>query len=130
MEILLALLIEWLAVNSDITIENPPEVIVAKEDELHQRYDRPVHALYDDKSHTIYLADSVNLNTYQGASVLLHELVHHYQQESGAMEKFACVRESEELAYKIQRQYLENNKVELMAELDPFNVYMRSMCGM
>ncbi|BFM08675.1 DUF6647 family protein [Halioxenophilus aromaticivorans] len=130
MEILLALLIEWLAVNTEITIESPPTVVITEEAELYQRYDRPVHALYDDKSNTIYIADTVNLKTHQGASVLLHELVHHHQQESGAMEKFACIRASEELAYNIQRQYLEGNKVELLPELDPFNVYMRSMCGM
>ena len=130
MEILLALLIEWLAVNTEVTIETAPNVVVTEEQTLHQRYDRPVHALYDDQEQTIYLADTVDLKTSQGASVLLHELVHHYQQESGAMEKFACIRESEELAYNIQRQYLQSNKVELMSELDPFNVYMRSMCGM
>ena len=130
MEILLNMLIEWLAANADITIDTPPEIVIAEEQELHARYDRAVHALYEDEEQTIYLADSVNLSTYQGASVLLHELVHHFQQESGAMEKMTCIRESEELAYNIQREYLRANNIELMAELDPFNIYMRSMCGM
>ena len=129
MEILLALLIEWLAVNANLKIESPPTVIIETASVLNEKYERPVHALYEDEEQTIYLADSIDLNTHHGASVLLHELVHHYQQESGAMEQFACIRESEELAYKIQRQYLESNKIELLPELDPFNIYMRSMCS-
>lgn len=130
MEILLALLIEWLDVNANLEIESPPTVLVSPASVLNEKYDRPVHALYEDDTQTIYLSDSIDLTTHHGASVLLHELVHHYQQESGAMEKFNCIRESEELAYNIQRQYLESNKIEMLPELDPFNIYMRSLCSM
>ena len=129
MELLLDLLIEWLAANADIKIDDVPAVVVLAEEELSGRYDRPVHALYEDKEETIYLADTVDLSSMQGASVLLHELIHHHQKESGALAKFACIRQSEELAYDVQRKFLNTNNIDLMPELDPFNSYMRTLCG-
>ncbi len=129
MELLLDLLIEWLAANAEINIDDAPAVIVMSEKELSGLYDRPVHALYEDEEETIYLADTVDLSSMQGASVLLHELIHHHQKESGALAKFTCIRESEELAYNVQRQFLKTNNIALMPELDPFNSYMRSICG-
>lgn len=128
MEILLGILIEWLSINADMEIKHPPAVVVMSSKELNQKYGAPVHALYAHQEAKIYLSNHINLSTIQGASVLLHELVHHYQNASGAMDGYNCARESERLAYETQREYLELNKVELMPELDRFNIVMRSMC--
>lgn len=128
-EILLGILIEWLALNANINIKSAPDVTVATSVELTKKYGSPVHALYAHNESKIYLSEHVDLTTIQGASVLLHELVHHYQNVSGAMSGYNCTQESERLAYETQRQYLEANKVALMPELDRFNIVMRSVCN-
>ncbi len=128
-EILLAILIEWLSLNTEIDIHTPPEVVVLSSEELNAKYGSPVHALYAHHEAIIYLSEDIDLSTIQGASVLLHELVHHYQNVSGAMDGYNCARESERLAYETQRLYLQRNQVELMPELGHFNIVMRSLCS-
>jgi len=127
-EILLSILIEWLSLNANMTIKEQPTIVIMTSQELDNRYGKPVHALYEQGKETIYLSDNIDLNTFQGASVLLHELVHHYQNLSGAMEEYSCIGELEVLAYATQKQYLLANGAKVMAELDPFNVFMRSFC--
>ncbi|MGH1438960.1 MAG: DUF6647 family protein [Cellvibrionaceae bacterium] len=129
MEILLGILIEWLSLNANIEISTPPDVVVMSSADLNKKYGSPVHALYAHHEAKIYLSSHIDLATIQGASVLLHELVHHYQNVSGAMDGYNCARESERLAYETQRVYLESNQVELMPELDQFNIVMRSLCS-
>jgi len=128
-EILLGILIEWLALNANIKITTAPDVVVMNSAELNKKYGAPVHALYAHHEAKIYLSSHIDLSTIQGASVLLHELVHHYQNVSGAMDGYNCARESERLAYETQRDYLQSNQVELMPELDQFNIVMRSLCS-
>ncbi len=128
MELLLGILIEWLSLNASLTIQESPKVVVMSSQALAEKYGAPVHALYGHEQATIYLSDHVDLTTIQGASVLLHELVHHYQNVSGAMDGYSCVRESEKLAYEIQKEYLVANNAEVMPELGAFNILMRSLC--
>jgi hypothetical protein len=127
-EIILAILVEWLSLNTDINIKAPPEVVVKTSEELIRIYGAPVHALYSHEAGTIYLSDHVDMGSIQGASVLLHELIHHYQNTSGAMDGYSCIRQSEKLAYELQREYLEKNNAEIMPELSAFNILMRSIC--
>lgn len=129
MEILLAILIEWLSLNAEMEIAHAPEVVVKSSEELAQEYGAPVWALYSHRTSTVYLSDQVDLSSIRGASILLHELVHHYQNVSGAMDSYSCIRESERLAYETQRIYLESNGAELMPELNAFNIAMRSLCN-
>lgn len=128
MEIILGILIEWLSLNTDMHIYYPPEVVVVDSANLTKKYGSPVHAMYSHTEATIFLSDRVDLASIQGASVLLHELVHHYQNVSGAMDGYNCVQESEKLAYEIQRAYLEQNNAKLMPELSQFNIVSRSLC--
>ena len=129
MEFLLATLIEWLALNASMEIATPPEVVIMSSKELDKKYGAPVHALYAHHEGTIYLSSHVNLETTQGKSVLLHELVHHYQNVSGAMDGYNCAQESEKLAYETQRDYLKAKNARLLPELNAFNIVMRSLCG-
>lgn len=128
MEFILGILIEWLALNANIDISNKPAIAIEKPAQLHQKFGGPVHALYDHKKEIIYLADDIDLATLEGASILLHELVHHYQKVSGALDSYSCIRASEKLAYETQRQFLLANNADLMPELNEFNILMRSMC--
>ena len=63
-------------------------------------------AIYNHHTDTIYLKaglkDMFSKNIYE--SILVHELVHHMQYESGA--EFNCLGEYEEDAYEIQNKFL------------------------
>ncbi len=128
MEILLSLLIEWLHLNTGMTITDSPKIVMLSPEALTAKYGRPVHALYEHEKSIIYLSRHIDLTTIQGASVLLHELVHHHQNVSGAMDGYNCMQQSEKLAYETQRQYLTANRAQLMPELNQFNIIMRSLC--
>lgn len=130
MELLLGILIEWLSLNANIEIKEPPVIVIVKSSELHKKYKAPVYAFYSQPDATIFVSSEIDLSTFQGASVLLHELVHHYQNISGAMNGYNCRQESERLAYKIQRRFLESNKAQLMPELGEFNINARSACSL
>jgi len=45
------------------------------------------------------------------------------------MESYACFRQSERLAYNIQKDYLLSKGVELRPQLGSFNIMARSMCS-
>jgi len=87
-----------------------------------------VHALYDSLSDTIYLPADWEPASPADVSILVHELVHHLQAQSGA--KFACPQERERLAYKAQARWLEQmgETMETAFDLDPMTILVRSNC--
>jgi hypothetical protein len=76
--------------------------------------DGRVHGLYIDG--TIYLAETCGDSAWCD-SVLLHELVHHYQSESGV--DLPCLGEQEREAYQIQEKWLAERGVDIWDHLDP-----------
>ena len=128
MESLLVTLILWLSINAGINIDTLPKVEFLKGTEIVHLYGKPALALYAHKAKTIYLDERINLETGQGKSTLLHELVHHYQNISGKMAGYECSHASERLAYEVQRDYLLSEGFELMPQLTPFNIAMKSIC--
>ena len=87
-----------------------------------------VHALYDSVSETIYLPADWEAASPADVSILVHELVHHLQEQSGAT--FACPQERERLAYKAQAQWLKqmDETMESAFNLDPMTILVRSNC--
>ena len=65
---------------------------------------RDVVALYDDQTKTIYLSDKWTGRTPAELSVLVHEMVHHLQNEAGTT--YECPAEREKLAYEVQDKWL------------------------
>lgn len=65
---------------------------------------RDVIAVYDDRTKTIYLSDRWSGSTPGELSVLVHELVHHLQNEAGT--QYECTAEREKLAYEAQDKWL------------------------
>lgn len=128
MEILLAILIQWLAVNTDIQIDEYPSVKIVSEEYLHKEFGSPVYAFYNYSTKTVYISNKVDLSSHKGKSILVHELVHHYQNISGLRQTYLCIAESERLAYTTQKKYLLYYKAPLMKELGEFNIIMRSIC--
>ncbi len=114
-----------------MTIEQPPKVVVMTHEDLQKKYNWTMHAVYNRQEKIIYLSEHIDINTPIGASVVLHELVHHYQNISGLVDTFQCSQQSEKLAYETQRLYLlDKNVAELMPELNAFNIAMLSRCSM
>jgi hypothetical protein len=90
-------------------------------------YGAPVLGLYDSESRILYIADNIDMNTPLGASVLVHELWHHYQ----AVNKIqhVCNAKFELNAYLIQRKFLEDAGVKTMPGiLSDKNIFLRSAC--
>ncbi len=71
-----------------------------------------VLGLYNFNSKTIYLLESVDLNTDVGRGILLHELVHYLQYEEHLENEVDCKNELEALAYTIEAKYLHEHNQE------------------
>jgi hypothetical protein len=91
--------------------------------------DTDVLAVYDDDTNTIYLPESWSADRSIGASILVHETVHHIQNLSG--ETFACPEAREAAAFDAQERWLNRFGDSLESEfgIDPFTVLARSMCA-
>lgn len=66
-----------------------------------------IYGLYNYQDETIYLLDSVDLNTNKGKSILLHELVHYFQYKNGYHNRVVCKNQLEYLAYYLEAQYMQ-----------------------
>lgn len=66
-----------------------------------------IYGLYNFQDETIYLLDSVDLNTNKGKSILLHELVHYIQYKNGYHNRVMCKNQLEYLAYYLEAQYMQ-----------------------
>jgi hypothetical protein len=80
------------------------------------------------KTQTIYLPQGWTGATPAERSVLVHEMVHHMQQQAGL--KFDCPQERERLAYQAQQRWLGEAGLTLASEfgIDPFTILVRTSC--
>jgi hypothetical protein len=85
-------------------------------------------AIYVDHSHMIYLAEGWTGGTAADLSVLVHEMVHHFQNILGL--KYECPQEREKLAYEAQDRWLRmfNHSLEENFELDGFSLLGKTRC--
>lgn len=114
-EALVTGLLLWIANNS--AFDMPPD-----RPEIHLEYPKFVDnmlgyghtnsltglAFYDDHSNRIYVSDKVNINTTEGRSVIVHDLVHWLQDNHPAYE-YDCKNEQELRAYYIQDEYVKTH---------------------
>jgi len=68
-----------------------------------------VYGLYNYQDETIYVLDSINLNTIKGKAILLHELVHYLQYQNGHDDMVECRNRLEYLAYRLEASYLKEH---------------------
>ena len=114
-EILLALLL-WLGNNTDIVVDNTyiPEIILISPTEIckfiQEKENCSIVAFYYLKDRSIYLPDHWSKDNVVHKSILLHELVHHFQHINNS--SFQCSRHKEKQAYKIQFTFLEENGID------------------
>jgi hypothetical protein len=85
-------------------------------------------AVYDDASRTIYLREGWQGQTPAELSVVVHELVHHMQNLSGA--RYECPQEREKLAYQAQERWLGlfGRNLESEFGIDGFSLLVKTRC--
>lgn len=99
--------------------------------EIVQQQDRPnIISIYDSREHIIYLRDSWSGATAADLSVLVHELVHHFQEMHQT--KFECDAAREAKAFELQEKWLRlfGESLEEDFQIDPFTLLVRTSCGM
>jgi hypothetical protein len=83
-------------------------------------------AVYNQDERAIYIKSEVDLGSDYGKSVLVHELVHFVQYETGVNARVKCGSALEYDAYHIQKAFLVESG--LKPDYDDFTVAIRSMC--
>jgi predicted metalloprotease len=85
-------------------------------------------AIYHDATRTIYLPERWTGGTPAEVSVLVHEVVHHFQNVLGL--KYECPQEREKLAYLAQERWLGLFGHSLADDfaLDPFSLFVKTAC--
>ncbi|VIO71704.1 DUF6647 family protein [Bradyrhizobium ivorense] len=91
---------------------------------------RDVIAVYNDRTRTIHLLDRWSGRTPAELSVLVHEMVHHLQNEAGAA--YECPAEREKLAYQAQDKWLSlfGTSLENEFKIDGFTLLISTSCAM
>ena len=85
-------------------------------------------AVYHDSTQTIYLPKDWNGGTPAEQSILVHEMVHHFQNMLGL--RYECGQAREELAYRAQDRWLGLFGHDLATdfELDAFSLLVKTKC--
>ena len=65
-----------------------------------------IYGLYNFNEEAVYLLDSIDLETNAGKAILLHELVHFLQYQTGMDKDAKCKNELESLAYVLEAKFL------------------------
>ncbi len=68
-----------------------------------------IFGLYNFNEEAVYLLDSIDLDTDEGKGILLHELVHYLQYQTGMDDNVNCKNELESLAYVLEAKFLESH---------------------
>jgi hypothetical protein len=68
-----------------------------------------IFGLYNFNEKAVYLLDTINLDTDHGKGILLHELVHYLQYQTGEDSNVQCKNELESLAYLLEAKFLESH---------------------
>ncbi len=66
-----------------------------------------IYGLYDYKTKRILLLEDIDLHKQVGEGILLHELVHFLQYETGLDKGIQCINKLEPMAYKVESNFLE-----------------------
>jgi hypothetical protein len=153
MSALLVAIAVWLSVNTDLPVTyDPPAVRFASPVEItalrqgHSRDPlarttdsstassadtaRSVVAIYDDRHTMIVLPIGWTGETAADLSVLVHEMVHHFQAIAGL--RYACAAAREQVAYDAQQKWLSlfNTDLEREFGIDALTLLATTRCGL
>src|SRR6476659_10646511 len=109
-------------------LQRTSTVIQEQESSFEKR--RDVVALYNDQTKTIYLSDKWAGSEPAELSVLVHEMVHHLQNEAGTT--YECPAEREKLAYEVQASWLRpfGRSLEGEFEINGLALLVSTSCAM
>jgi len=104
-----------------------PRAQVAPNDRASSAADDTV-AVYYDARRTIYLLEGWTGGSPAEMSVLVHEMVHHFQNVLGL--KYDCPQDREKLAYLAQERWLAlfGHSLESDFHIDPFSLLVKTKC--
>jgi hypothetical protein len=136
MDLLIATLAGWIAIQTGLSPVAPPHVEMVTPSTMSERAFGPgvaasplLRALYSQPAGTVYLRKNWDASNLRDRSELLHELVHHFQNIHAL--KYNCGAEREKLAYELQIQWLREQGVAdpyEFLEINAFFVVMVSAC--
>lgn len=134
MDALIDALLDWIGQNSPYDtrqIAHPAVIALSPQDLTREMYtgvahlipesgvDTRLNALYAHKEHTIYILNAASIDgadAFETATenplwreILLHELVHHVQWQTGEADTWMCDAQGEEVAYHLGGKYLLQN---------------------
>jgi Domain of unknown function (DUF6647) len=137
---LLTTISHWLSTEFSLSIDTLPRIKFVLPERLgllrlrgvsadHPGDGRDVVAVYDDGAQAVYLRQDWTGQTPAETSILVHEMVHHAQNLTGA--KFECPQAREKLAYEAQERWLTQfgSNLEKEFEIDGFTLLVRTSCG-
>ena len=112
-EILTALMI-WISANTYYNTDHPlPTVVFLPQEEMNSMYYKDndhepdsLHGMYDKDNDVIILPDDWDKRKAWDQAVLLHEMIHYYQDMNKM--KFNCTQEMEKDSWPIQQFYLKS----------------------
>jgi hypothetical protein len=109
-------------------LQRTATVIEEQESSFEKR--RDVVALYNDQTKTIYLSEKWTGSTPAELSVLVHEMVHHLQNEASVT--YECPAEHEKLAYEVQNNWLHlfGRNLESEFEINGLALLVSTSCAM
>ena len=108
----------WLSANTFYSTDHPlPNVIFLSQAEMNALYYKDnehepnnLHGMYNKEENVIILPDTWDIRNPWDQGVLLHEMVHYYQDVNEM--KFDCSQEMEQDAWPIQQFYLKNETLQ------------------
>lgn len=97
---------------------------------IHPQIQPDIKSIYNSAEKAIYLPSSWNGATAADLSVLVHELVHHFQEVHQT--KFECDAQREAKAFELQEKWLRlfGFSLEEEFQIDPFTLLVRTSCSM
>ena len=110
-EILTALMI-WISANTYYNTDHPlPNVVFLPQEEMNKMYYKDnehepdsLHGMYDKEKDIIILPDTWDSRDAWSQGVLVHEMIHYYQDQNKMT--YNCTQEMEKDAWPIQQFYL------------------------
>lgn len=112
----------------DIVAMSSAELITRRYGEGADADPHEIVALYDAEAGAILVSEGWTGGTVAELSILVHEMVHHLQQEAGTV--FACPAERERLAYRAQDDWLKLFGHDLQGAfgIDPALILVATVC--
>jgi Domain of unknown function (DUF6647) len=113
-----------------LLMSHQPEDSTIQNQEASVEIMRDVVAVYNDQMRTIYLSNKWAGRTPAELSALVHEMVHHLQNEAGIT--YECPAEREKLAYEAQDKWLGlfGRNLESEFQINGLALLMSTSCAM